>query len=53
MKTKRKDIIRFGSFGPIVETADGWRFATQEDMDTLEVGEDLTPEEEDEIPDDN
>lgn len=41
------DIIRFGSFGPIVYTSDGkTRMATQEDLDTLEVGEDLSEEEE-------
>jgi hypothetical protein len=44
------DIIRHGSFGPIVYCDDGsTRMATQEDMDTLEVGEDLSEEEESEI----
>lgn len=45
--------IRFGSFGPIVwNTVDGsTRLATQEDMDTLPVGNDLTSEEEDTIED--
>jgi hypothetical protein len=44
-------VIRHGSFGPIVwDTATGQtRAATQEDMDSLEVGPDLTPEEEAEI----
>jgi|GEM_PF-5789056 hypothetical protein len=41
--------IRHGSFGPIVQTDTGWRLATQEDMDTLPVGEDLTAAEEAEI----
>jgi hypothetical protein len=40
--------IRHGTFGPIVwDTETGeTRMATQEDMDTLPVGEDLTAEEE-------
>lgn len=46
------DIIRHGSFGPIVQTEDGWRMATQKDLDTLPVGDDLTEEEEAEIPED-
>ncbi len=45
------DRIRHGSFGPIVETTEGWRAATQDDMDTLPVGPDLTPEEESDIED--
>ena len=49
---KSTDIIRHGSFGPIVWCADGTtRCATQEDMDTLPVGDDLTEEEEAEIED--
>ncbi len=44
------DIIRHGTFGPIVYCDDGTtRAATQQDMDTLEVGDDLTEEEESEI----
>lgn len=46
------EIIRHGSFGPIVwDIVTGeTRSATQEDMDTLAVGPDLTPDEEAEIP---
>jgi len=45
------EIIRHGTFGPIVwDTATGnTRAATQEDMDTLPVGDDLTEEEEAQI----
>jgi hypothetical protein len=47
MKTMMNtDLIRYGSFGPLVQTQDGWRMATQEDLDILPAGEDLTPEEE-------
>lgn len=53
MTTKQTtDIIRHGSFGPIVQTADGWRMATQHDLDTLLVGDDLDADEEESIPDD-
>jgi hypothetical protein len=41
-----QEIIRHGTFGPIVWSPDGTRLATQEDIDTLEVGEDLTEDEE-------
>lgn len=51
MTTTKKETIRHGSFGPIVWSEDGTRMATQEDMDTLPVGPDLTPEEEEEIED--
>lgn len=45
------DIIRHGSFGPIVwNTATGeTRMATQDDLDNLVVGDDLTEDEEAEI----
>lgn len=45
--------IRHGTFGPIVwDVITGeTRYATQDDMDTLPVGPDLTPEEEDSIED--
>jgi hypothetical protein len=45
------EIIRHGSFGPIVwDTATGeTRAATQQDMDELEVGDDLSAEEEEAI----
>jgi len=45
------ETVRFGTFGPIVwnnETGEA-RVATQADMDELEVGTDLTAEEEDAI----
>lgn len=47
--------VRHGSFGPIVwDTAtDETRCATQQDMDELPVGPDLTAEEEASIPDDS
>ena len=38
--------IRYGSFGPIVWDEGQTRYATQQDMDSLPVGEDLTEEEE-------
>lgn len=43
--------IRHGSFGPIVwDTETGeTRLPTQDDMDNLPVGDDLTPEEEEAI----
>lgn len=44
-----RETIRHGTFGPIVWSESGTRAATQRDMDTLPVGPDLTPEEEDEI----
>lgn len=42
------EVIRHGSFGPIVCSLDSGctRMATQEDIDTLPVGDDLTEEEE-------
>lgn len=42
------EVIRHGSFGPIVwDTETGeTRVATQADMDTLAVGEDLSADEE-------
>ncbi len=42
------EIIRHGSFGPIVwNTRTGeTRMATQDDMDRLDVGDDLTADEE-------
>lgn len=45
------EVIRHGSFGPIVWDMDtgATRMATQEDMDTLPVGEDLSEEEESSI----
>lgn len=45
------EVIRHGSFGPIVwNVASGeTRAATQADMDALEVGDDLTQEEEEGI----
>jgi hypothetical protein len=45
------EIIRHATFGPIVyDTTTGQtRVATQQDMDELEVGDDLTPEEEEAI----
>ena len=44
------EMIRHGSFGPIVWLANGdSRTATQLDMDTLPVGEDLSADEESEI----
>lgn len=45
------EIIRYGTFGPIVwnTITDQTRLATQEDLNTLDVGEDLSEEEEDEI----
>lgn len=48
------EVIRFGSFGPIVwDLATGeTRFATQDDLDRLPVGPDLTEEEEESIPED-
>ena len=46
IQTPDKEIIRHGTFGPIVWSPNGTRVATQYDMDTLEVGEDLTEEEE-------
>jgi hypothetical protein len=51
MATTPTEIIRHGTFGPIVwDTATGaTRVATQEDMDTLPVGDDLTAEEEEQI----
>ena len=47
--TKAQEILRYGKFGPIVWSEAGTRMATQEDMDSLPVGEDLTAEEESEI----
>ena len=45
--TQPTDIIRHGSFGPIVFCADGTtRMATQDDLDTLPVGDDLDEDEE-------
>ena len=43
--------IRHGTFGPIVwDAATGeTRVATQDDLDTLDVGDDLTEEEEEGI----
>ena len=43
--------IRHGTFGPIVwdTETETTRYATQDDMDTLPVGDDLTPEEEESI----
>jgi hypothetical protein len=43
--------IRHGTFGPIVWDTDtgATRVATQDDMDSLPVGPDLTAEEEDSI----
>lgn len=53
--TSRKmvEILRYGTFGPIVWDTDthATRMATQDDLDTLPQGEDLTAEEEDEIED--
>jgi hypothetical protein len=48
---KTTEIIRHGSFGPIVWDTDTGetRCADQHDMDTLPVGEDLTAEEEETI----
>jgi hypothetical protein len=44
------EMIRHGSFGPIVWGPGGLtRVATQRDMDTLDVGADLTDDEESEI----
>jgi len=50
--TKFQEIIRYGSFGPIVWADGDTRLATQEDLDTLPVGPDLTTDEESEIEDD-
>ena len=49
----RSEEIRHGTFGPIVwNSATGeTRVATQDDMDHLPVGDDLTPEEEASISD--
>jgi hypothetical protein len=46
-----KEVIRFGSFGPIVWNCqtEETRLATQDDLDTLPVGDDLSPEEEESI----
>lgn len=42
--------IRYGSFGPIVETSPGdWRMADDEDLNILPVGPDLSAEEEEDI----
>ena len=45
--------IRYGTFGPIVWDTDTHetRMATQEDLDELMMGEDLTAEEEEAIKD--
>lgn len=42
------EIIRYGSFGPIVWDTDSHRtrLATQDDLDTLDVGDDLDEDEE-------
>ena len=47
------EVIRHGSFGPIVWDMDSGatRMATQDDMDTLPVGDDLSAEEEQSIED--
>lgn len=48
MYTDAAEQIRHGTFGPIVwniETGET-RMATQDDLDTLPVGEDLTDDEE-------
>lgn len=44
-----REVIRHGSFGPIVWSPNGTRIATQEDMNLLPVGADLTADEEAEI----
>ena len=44
------ETIRYGTFGPIVWDDGETRMATQDDMDTLPVGDDLTAEEEASIP---
>jgi hypothetical protein len=45
------EVIRYGTFGPIVWDLDTdlTRCATQDDMDTLPMGHDLTEEEEESI----
>ena len=45
------EILRHGSFGPIVQntTTGEFRAADQHDMDTLPVGDDLTADEEETI----
>lgn len=49
--TMNREVIRYGTFGAIVwdlDTGDT-RMATQSDMDNLDVGDDLTDEEEETI----
>ena len=53
---KMSETIRYGSFGPIVWAVNEHgeattRYATQDDLDTLPVGPDLTEEEEQEVDD--